>query len=115
MEEKKATNAEQIRLRRAMELHEFALAAFYPLTHAGISVPRKRIKDKRLSAIDAHPLLSALTGNHLPPKSLAKARDEPVERGAVTPQVERLLRRVSEHTCPQSPDEPKPWKKPWDK
>ena len=115
MEEKEATNAEQIRLRRAMELHELALAAFYPLTHSGISAPRKRTKDEKLSAIAAHPLLSALGGNQLPPKSLPKPSGEAVAAGAVTPQVERLLRHVSEHSYQRSPDEPKPWKKPWDK
>jgi hypothetical protein len=115
MEEKEATNAEQIRLRRAMELHELALAAFYPLTHSGISAPRKRTKDEKLSVIAAHPLLSALGGNQLPPKSLPKACGEAVAPGAVTPQVERLLRHVSEHRYQRSPDKPKPWKKPWDK
>jgi len=115
MEEKKATNAEQIRLRRAMELHELALAAFYPLTHSGISAPRKRTKDKKPSMIDAHPLLSALGGNHLPPKRAAKPCSEAVACDAATPQVERLLRHVREHSYQRSPDEPKPWKKPWDK
>jgi hypothetical protein len=113
MEEKKATNAEQIRLRRAMELHELALAAFYPLTHSGISAPRKRPKDEKLSVTAAHPLLSALGGNHLPPKSAAKPGGE--ARGAVAPQVERLLRHVREHSYQRSRDEPKPWRKPWDK
>lgn len=112
MEEKKATNAEQIRRRRAMELHEFALAASYPLTHSGVSAPRKRPKDKKPSAIAAHPLLSGLGGNLLPPKSLPKTCRE---ASAVTPQVERLLRHLSEHRYQRSPDEAKPWKKPWDK
>jgi len=115
MKEKEATNAEQIRLRRAMELHELALAAFYPLTHSGISAPRKRPKDEELSVFSAHPLLSALGGNQLPPKSLPKPRGEAVAAGAVNPQVERLLRHVIEHRYQRSPDEPKPWKKPWDK
>jgi len=115
MEEKKAANAEQIRLRRAMELHELALAAFYPVTHSGISAPRKRTKDEKLSVTAAHPLLSALRGNHLPPKRAAKPCDEAVARDAATPEVERLLRHVREHSYRRSPDEPKPWKKPWDK
>jgi len=107
MEEKKTTNAEQIRLRLAMELHEFALAAFYPLTHSGISASRKRAKDEKVSVIAAHPLVSALGGNLLPPKSQPKLCAESVAAGAVTPQVERLLRRVSEHRYQRSPDEPK--------
>ena len=115
MEEKKATNAEQIRLRRAMELHELALAAFYPLTHSGVSAPRKRTKAEKPPVIAAHPLLSALGGNHLPPRSVAKPSGEAVAPGAVTPQVERLLRHIREHSYQRSPDEPKPWKKPWDK
>jgi hypothetical protein len=32
-----------------------------------------------------------------------------------TPQVERLHRLVLEHAHQPSPEEPKPWKKPWDK
>ena len=115
MADEKVTNSETARLRRAMELHEYALAAFYPLTHSGISAPRKRTKDKKLSAIDAHPLLSALGGNHLPPKSVAKPCGEAVARDAAAPKVERLLRHVREHSYQRSPDEPKPWKKPWDK
>jgi hypothetical protein len=115
MDEKKATNAEQIRLRRAMELHELALAAFYPLTHSGISAPRKRIKDEKLSVTAAHPVLSELGGNHLPPKRAAKPCGEAAARDAATPPVERLLRHVREHSYRCSPDEPKPWKKPWDK
>jgi hypothetical protein len=115
MEEKEATNAEQIRLRRAMEPHELALAAFYPLTHSCIRAPRNRTIDEKLSVIAAHPLLSALSGNHLPPKSAAKPCGEAVAAGAVTPQVERLLRHVSERRYQRCPDEPRPWKKPWDK
>jgi hypothetical protein len=62
MEDKKAPNSEQIRLRRVTELREFALAAFYPLTHSGDAVHLKRTENAQ-----------------------------------------------------RSPDEPKPWKKPWDK
>lgn len=108
--------SETVRLQRAMELHEYALAAFYPLTHSGISAHHKRAAD-RLPEIAPHPLLSALGGNHLPPpKSIAKASGEAVVAGAVAPpQVERLLRHISEHRYQRPPDEPKPWKKPWDK
>src|SRR5579859_2372433 len=115
MEEKKATNAEQIRRRRAIELQGLALAAFYPPAHSGISTRGKRPKDEKLSVIGAHPLLTALGDNQLPPKSLQKPRGEGVAAGAVTPQVERPLRHISEHPYQRSPDEPKPWKKPWDK
>jgi hypothetical protein len=77
----KKRNLERIRLHRSLELREYALAAFYPLTRSGISAPRKRAKDD-LSVIAAHPLLSALG---------------------------------REHGYQRAPDEPKPWKKPWDK
>jgi hypothetical protein len=106
--------SETVRLQRAMELHECALAAFYPLTHSGISSHHKRAAD-RVPVIAAHPLLSALGGNLLPPKSVAKPSGEAVAAGAVTPQVERLLRHISEHSYQRSPDEPKPWKQPGDK
>ncbi len=91
MEEKKVANSERIRLRRTMELREFALAAFYPLTHSGNAAHLKRTEDA-LPMIPAHPLLNRLT-----------------------PQVERLLRLEREHGHQRCPDEPKPWKKPWDK
>ena len=45
MEEKKVANSERIRLRRTMELREFALAAFYPLTHSGAAAHFKRSED----------------------------------------------------------------------
>jgi len=45
MEEKKVANSERIRLRRTMELREFALAAFYPLTHSGDAAQLKRAED----------------------------------------------------------------------
>ena len=91
MEEKKVSDSERIRLRRTMELREFALAAFYPLTHSGDAAHLKRTKDA-LQMIPAHPLLSRLS-----------------------PQVERLLPFEREHGHQRCPDEPKPWKKPWDK
>jgi hypothetical protein len=108
-DDKKVTKPEPI----SPYLREYALAAFYPLTHSGISAHHKRAAD-RLQVIAAHPLLSALGGNHLPPKSVAKTSGEAVAAGAVTHQVERL-RHISEHSYQRSPDEPKPWKKPWDK
>ena len=106
--------SETVRLHRAMELHESALAAFYPLTRSAISAPHKNAAD-RPPVIAAHPLLSALGGSHLPPKSVAKPSGEAVAAGAVTPQVARLLRHVSERRYQRCPDEPRPWKKPWDK
>jgi hypothetical protein len=110
----KKRNLERIRLHRSLELREYALAAFYPLTRSGISAPRRRAKDDP-SVIAAHPLLSALGGDHFPPKRVAQPRGEVVARSAVTSQVERLLRLVREHGYQRAPDEPKPWKKPWDK
>ena len=79
-EEKKAANAEQIRLRRAMELHELALATFYPPAHSGVSTRRKRPKDEKLPVIAAHPLLSPLGGNQLPPKSVPKPWKKPWDK-----------------------------------
>src|ERR1700688_3815046 len=95
--------SETVKLQRAMELHECALAAFYPLTHSGISAHHKRVAD-RPPVIAVHPLLSELGGNHLPPKSAAKPGGE--ARGAVTPRVEQSLRHVREHGYQRSPDEP---------
>ena len=113
-DDNKKRNLERIALQRSRELREYALAAFYPLTRSGISAPRKRPKDD-LSVLAAHPLLSALGGEHFPPERVAEPYREAVARGAVTSQVERLLRLVREHGYQRSPDEPKPWKKPWDK
>jgi hypothetical protein len=113
-DDNKKRNLERNRLHRSLELREYALAAFYPLTRSGISAPRKRAKDD-LSVIAAHPLLGALGRDHFPPKSVAESCGEAVGRAAVTSQVERLLRLVREHGYQRSPDEPKPWKKPWDK
>jgi hypothetical protein len=83
----KVTNPELIRLHRSLELREYALAAFYPLTHSGISAHHKRAVD-RLPVLASHPLLSALRDNRHQPESIANQRPS---------------------------DEPKPWKKPWDK
>lgn len=91
MEDKKVTRPSITRLHRSTELRDFALAASYPQTHAGASAHRKRTEDE-LPVIVAHPLLRRLT-----------------------PEVERLLRLEREHGHKRSPDEPKPWKKPWDK
>jgi hypothetical protein len=113
-DDNKVKNPGRNRLHRSLELREYALAAFYPLTRSGISASRKHAKDD-LSMIAAHPLLNLLGGNHFPPKGLVKPRGEAVAPGAITPQVERLLRLVREHGYQRSPDEPKSWKKPWDK
>jgi hypothetical protein len=53
-DDKKVTNPEILRLRRSLELREYALAAFYPLTHSGISAHHKRAAD-RLPVIAASP------------------------------------------------------------
>jgi hypothetical protein len=74
----KVTNPKLIRLHRSLELREYALAEFYPLTHSGISAHHKRAVD-RLPVIASHPLLSALGDNRHPPESIANQRpsDEP--------------------------------------
>jgi hypothetical protein len=112
MEEKKATNPALFRMHRSMELREYALAVFYPLTHSGISAHHKRAAD-RLPAAAEHPLLSALRDNRPPPDGEAESCREAVARSAVTPQVEELQRLEREHGFQL--DGPKPWKKPWDK
>jgi hypothetical protein len=114
-EEKKVTNPELIRLRGSVELREYALAAFYPLTHSGISAHHKRAVD-RLPVIPAHPL-TALCNIRSPTDLAAECRDA-AARDALTPQGEGLRRLLREHGYQRSPDEPnepKPWKKPWDK
>jgi hypothetical protein len=81
---KKVTNPELIRLRRIIELREYALAASYPLTHSGISAHHERAVD-RLPVIAAHPLLGALGDNHHPTDIAAECR-EAAAQDAVTPQ-----------------------------
>lgn len=61
-----------------------------------------------------HPLLSKPRYNHHSPVSVANPGGEAVVRAAETPE-ERRQRRLCEHSYQRSPDEPKPWKKPWDK
>ena len=62
MEDKKVTNSGAIRLRRAVELREFALAAFYPLTHAGDAVHLRRI-------VDAPPVIAVPPLRGRPPRN----------------------------------------------
>lgn len=90
MEERKLTNSALIKLHRSKELREFALAEFYPLTHSGDAAHLKRAENP--SPTPTHPLLRQLS-----------------------PQVERLYRLEREHGYQRSTDEPKPWKKPWEK
>jgi hypothetical protein len=111
MEDKKVTNSEPLKLQRTIELREYALAAFYPLTHSGISAHHKRTVD-RLPEIAAHPLLNALCDDGYPHESAAKPCCESVARATVTPQLERPQRVERERGFM---DGPKPWKKPWDK
>jgi hypothetical protein len=79
MDDKKVTNSEQVRLHRSMELREYALAAFYRLTHSGISAHHKRAVD-RLPVIAVHPLLSRLPDNLDPPESVAKPWKKPWDK-----------------------------------
>jgi len=113
MADKKVTISELSRLRHTAEPREYALAAFYPLTHSGISAHHKRAGD-RLPVIEAHPLLTALCNIRAPTDIAAECR-EITARDAVTPQGERLQRLIREHGQQRSSDEPKHWKKPWDK
>ena len=117
---KKVTNPELLRLHRRMQLREYALAALYPLTHSGISAHHKRAVDRRPVVTTAHPLLTALCNISSPTDIAAECR-EVAARDAITPQSERLRRLIREHGYqrssdePNEPNEPKPWKKPWDK
>ena len=113
MEDKKVTKSELIRHRRVKELREFALAAFYPLTHSSNAAHLRRTDDVP-PAIPAHHPLSRRRDNRCPPESAAKPNGEAVAR-VETPQVERPHRLEREHGHHGAPDEPKPWKKPWDK
>jgi hypothetical protein len=79
MEDKKVTHSEQVRLRRSIELREYALTAFYPLTHSGISAHHKRGVD-RLPVIAVHPLLSRPPDNPDPPESVAKPWKKPWDK-----------------------------------
>jgi hypothetical protein len=44
MAERKLTNSGLIKLRRSIALQELELAAFYPQTHTGITMLRKRVE-----------------------------------------------------------------------
>jgi hypothetical protein len=44
MAEQKLTNSGLIKLRRSIALRELELAAFYPQTHTGITMLRKRVE-----------------------------------------------------------------------
>jgi hypothetical protein len=79
MEEKKVANSEIVKLRRAMELREFALAAFYPLTHAGDAVRLKRTEDAP-PVIPVPPPRGALPDNPNPPGSVAKPWKKPWDK-----------------------------------
>jgi hypothetical protein len=76
MADKKVTNSEQVRQHRSIELREYALAAFFPLTHSGISAHHMRTVD-RLPVKAAHPLLSRVRDNPDPPESAAKPWKKP--------------------------------------
>ena len=111
MEDKKVTRSELVRRHRSMELREYALAALYPLTHSGSTAHCKRTEDE-LAMLP--PLLTALCNIDLPTDIASECR-EATARAAVTPQAQRLQRLISEHGYQRSRDEPRPWKKPWDK
>jgi hypothetical protein len=85
----------------------------YDLAKAVRAARRKRVDELQLGT--AHPRSHGR--QHADDKAAADA-DGPVQRseaGATTPHVERLERLVREHGHQRSADEPKPWKKPWDK
>ena len=79
MEDKKVTNSGAIRLRRAMELREFALAAFYPLTHAGDAAHLKRT-EVALPVIAVPPLRGRPPHNPKPEESAAKPWKKPWDK-----------------------------------
>ncbi|MGO9992279.1 MAG: hypothetical protein ACLPTF_07170 [Steroidobacteraceae bacterium] len=79
MEDKKVTNSAAIGLRRAEELREYALAAFYPLTHSGDAVHLKRAEDAS-PVIAEPPLRRRLPDNLEPAESVAKPWKKPWDK-----------------------------------
>jgi hypothetical protein len=84
----------------------------YDLAEAVRAARKKRIEEIELEA--ANPRLH--TRQHADVRTAAPAND-PIHGGpgVPTPQVERLYRLEREHGHQRSTDEPKPWKKPWDR
>ena len=79
MEDKKVTNSELLRLRRTMELREFALAEFYPQSNSGTAAHRK-LTDDELPLNLARPLRSRSPDNPDPPESVAKPWKKPWDK-----------------------------------
>jgi hypothetical protein len=79
MADEKVANSELIRLRRNLELREFALAEFYPQTHSGTSAHLKRT-DYALPVIPAQPLRSRFRDNPDPSESVAKPWKKPWDK-----------------------------------
>lgn len=79
MEDKKVTNTELNRLRRSMELREFALAAFYPQSQSGAVAHRKLAEDE-LPVVNVPPARSRFPENPDPPENVAKPWKKPWEK-----------------------------------
>ena len=72
MADEKATNSEVIRLRRRIELRDFALAAFYPRTQSGTPLPAITA-----AAPEVPPLQRRQRDNPSPPENVAKPWKKP--------------------------------------
>jgi hypothetical protein len=88
----------------------------YDLAEAVRVARQKRVDELQLRT--AHPRLHGR--QHAGGRAAADVKapahsSEAVGPGAATPHVLRLHRLLREHIRQQSTDEPKPWKKPWDR
>jgi hypothetical protein len=86
----------------------------YNLAEAGRAARRKMVDELRLGI--AHPQLHAR--QYVDDKAAAGdpvQSSQAVAPSAATPAVERPQRLAVGHGHHRSTDEPKPWKKPWDK
>jgi hypothetical protein len=88
----------------------------YNLAEAVRAARRKMVDELRLGI--AHPQLH--TRQYVDDTAAAAAgapvqSSQPAAPGAATPPMERPLRLDGKHGHQRSTDEPKPWKKPWDK
>jgi hypothetical protein len=87
----------------------------YDLAAAIRAARRRRVEARQLGI--AHPRSQRQHADD----NAAVAADDPAQSGeavapgAATPKVERLERLIREHGHQRSPEEPKPWKKPWER
>jgi hypothetical protein len=81
MADEKVTISELIRVRRSIELREFALAAFYPQTHSGTAAHLKRTEASiSVIPVQLQPMRSRLRDNPDPPDTGAKPWKKPWDK-----------------------------------